>query len=203
MRVGSRLNLMPSRRSGLGHPGFTRTMSSRGPIEDEHLFGYTSGRWLWNERQQLESRYRYFDVSSVKKLACDLMGSKGCVSLEKIGEGNYNKAFRLVLQNGQNIIAKIPNPNAGPAEYTTASEVATMEFGRTILNLPIPEVLAWSATTQNPCRSEYVIMEEAEGSQLHKVWSQMGLRAKRDVVHQIVEIERRMLSVSFDKCVLL
>lgn len=176
-------------------------MSSYNPTENEQLFSCTSGRWLWNEKQQLDARYRHFNISSLKNLACEVIGSTGSISLEKIGEGNYNKAFRLVMPNSRNLIVKIPNPNAGPASYTTASEVATMEFGRIVLNLPVPKVLAWSAMSQNPVESEYIIMEEAKGSQLHTVWPELELRAKRDIIHQIVDIEKKMLSVSFDKCV--
>lgn len=32
------------------------------------------------------------------------------------------------MDNGTEIVAKLPNPIAGPAYYTTASEVATREF---------------------------------------------------------------------------
>ena len=46
----------------------------------------------------------------------------------KFREGQYNKVFQLVMDNGAQVVAKIPNPNAGPAYYTTASEVATVDF---------------------------------------------------------------------------
>jgi len=32
------------------------------------------------------------------------------------------------MDDGTEIIAKLPNPNAGPCHLTTASEVATREF---------------------------------------------------------------------------
>jgi hypothetical protein len=48
--------------------------------------------------------------------------------MEKLGERSYNKTFRLVMANGKVIVARIPNPNAGPASLTTASEAATMDF---------------------------------------------------------------------------
>jgi hypothetical protein len=134
------------------------------------LFCYTSGRWLWNECEQLGARYRRFDVPSLQQAACQAVGADRCISFEKIGEGNYNKAYRLEMEDGRRVIAKVPHPNAGPRVLTTASEVATMEFVRTILNIPVPQVLAWSATDQNPVQAEYIIMEEASGSQLHKVW---------------------------------
>jgi hypothetical protein len=46
----------------------------------------------------------------------------------KFREGQYNKVFQLIMDNGAEVVAKIPNPNAGPAHYTTASEVATVDF---------------------------------------------------------------------------
>jgi len=52
------------------------------------------------------------------------------VNVSKLSEGNFNKVFLATMQNGKQLIVKIPNPNSGPAHYTTASEVATMQFVR-------------------------------------------------------------------------
>lgn len=43
----------------------------------------------------------------------------------KCREGLHNKAFVLTMDNGTEVVAKLPNPNAGPAHCTTASAVAT------------------------------------------------------------------------------
>jgi len=48
--------------------------------------------------------------------------------MTKLAEGSFNKVFRLVMDNGNVAIARIPNPNAGPEYYTIASEVATMDL---------------------------------------------------------------------------
>lgn len=92
------------------------------------LFNYTSGRWLWDEEQQLQARYKYFNVPQLQTLAAQAIGSQSCDSISKLAEGGFNKVFRLTMNDGRSILARIPNPNAGPAFYTTASEVATMEF---------------------------------------------------------------------------
>ena len=34
------------------------------------------------------------------------------------------------MQDGSEVVVKIPNPNAGPSHYTTTSEVATMQYVR-------------------------------------------------------------------------
>ena len=39
-----------------------------------------------------------------------------------------NKAYILTMDNGTEVLAKLPNPYAGPSFYTTASEVATRTF---------------------------------------------------------------------------
>jgi hypothetical protein len=46
----------------------------------------------------------------------------------KYREGQHNKVFQLTMDNRAEVAVKIPNPNAGPACYTTASEVATMDY---------------------------------------------------------------------------
>lgn len=94
----------------------------------EHFFRYTSGRWLWDEEQQLRDRYKAFDVSQLQILAAQAVGSDSCASITKLAEGGFNKVFRLLMSDGKTVLARIPNPNAGPPFYTTASEVATMEF---------------------------------------------------------------------------
>lgn len=50
--------------------------------------------------------------------------------MEKFADGMHNKAFLMTMDDRQQIVAKIPNPNAGLPHYTTASEVATMDFVR-------------------------------------------------------------------------
>lgn len=147
----------------------------------------------------MEARYRRFDVHSLQQAACQAVGANKCISLEKIGEGNFNKAYLLEMEDGQKVIAKIPHPNAGPKVLTTSSEVATMEFARIVLNLPVPKVLAWSATDQNPVQTEYIIMEQAVGTQLHEVWQDISVRKKGDIIREIVDVEKKLLSISFDR----
>ncbi|KAJ6121362.1 hypothetical protein N7512_003827 [Penicillium capsulatum] len=147
--------------------------------------------------QQLRARYKVFNVSELQQVAAKTIGSSSCVSIIKLAEGGYNKVFRLLMDDGKTVLARIPNPNAGPSFYTTASEVATMDFARYILQLPIPRVLDWSATSYNSVGSEYVIMEEATGSQLAMTWGDLSPDTKLSVMRELVTIETRMMSLSF------
>ncbi|RAH44731.1 uncharacterized protein BO95DRAFT_464731 [Aspergillus brunneoviolaceus CBS 621.78] len=165
--------------------------------ENEHFFRYTSGRWLWDEEQQLRDRYKVFDVAALQSLAANAVRSDSCLSMTKLAEGGYNKVFRLIMNDGKKVLARIPNPTAGPAFYTTASEVATMELARDFLQISVPRVLDWNATSKNAVDSEYIIMEEASGTQLGVIWDQLNPDKKLSIMREIVNVESKMLAVSF------
>ncbi|KAF2010202.1 phosphotransferase enzyme family protein [Aaosphaeria arxii CBS 175.79] len=174
-------------------------MAPECPKQADPLFFYTSGRWLWNEDKQLQERFRYFLVPELQEAGRHAVGASRCLAITKIGEGNLNKAYRLEMDDGQIVVGKIPHPNAGPSFFTTASEVATMEYARSVLGLPVPKVLAWSASDNNPVGAEYIIMEEAKGTQLNRVWDDLPLKFRCDILRQVVDIESRLLSVSFQQ----
>lgn len=113
---------------------------TEGTADLEALNRFTSGRWLWNERQHLACRYVKFDLSTLLQLAASAVGSRSCTQVLKISEGQYNKVFQLTMNDGREITAKLPNPNAGRPHFTTASEVATMDlYG--LLSFPASVVL--------------------------------------------------------------
>ncbi|PTU21289.1 hypothetical protein P175DRAFT_0459676 [Aspergillus ochraceoroseus IBT 24754] len=162
------------------------------------FFRYTSGRWLWDEEQQLRDRFSPFNIPELQKVAASSVGAKKCVTITKLAEGSFNKTFRLMMDNGMTVIARIPHPIAGPQHYTTASEVATMEFARSILEIPVPRIYAWSADVKNPVESEYIIMEEAPGEKLEDIWNNLSLEEKIAIMKDLVLLEKKMISVSFN-----
>ncbi|KAL2854740.1 kinase-like domain-containing protein [Aspergillus pseudodeflectus] len=166
----------------------------------EALNRFTSGRWLWNERQQLACRYVNFDLDTLLQLAASAIGSRSCTEVLKISEGQYNKVLQLTMNDGREIIAKLPNPNAGRPHFTTASEVATMDFLRNVLNLPVPRVYAWcSRVSGNPVGAEYIFMEKQAGIILTNVWDTLKGKQKVQILDQIVDIERRLAATKFSQ----
>jgi hypothetical protein len=55
----------------------------------------------------------------------------------------YNKVISLKMENGEEVLARIPNPNAGHPEYCVASEVATLDFVRRSV---LAKLLDWLMT---------------------------------------------------------
>ncbi|KAH0841197.1 hypothetical protein FOPE_06512 [Fonsecaea pedrosoi] len=189
----------PARGIRLSHPLSAPRSYSSCDTDNESFYRYSGGRWLWDEEKQLQTRYKRFNVPELQRLAAKSVEAQACVSMIKLAEGGFNKVFRLVMDDDSVVIARIPNPNAGPSFKTTASEVATMDFARTILKIPVPKVLAWSGSSKNPVGSEYILMEEASGTPLYKVWEGMEIHDKLKIVDDIVDIEKKLLSISFTR----
>ncbi|KAL3460871.1 hypothetical protein BJX64DRAFT_289811 [Aspergillus heterothallicus] len=104
------------------------------------------------------------------------------------------------MDDGREIIAKLPNPNAGRPHFTSASEVAAMDFLRNVLNLPVPRVYAWSSrASENPLGAEYILMEKQAGVVLTNVWDTIKGKQKVQVLDQVVDIERRLAAIKFSK----
>ena len=105
--------------------------------------------------------------------------------------------FLLRAKDGREVIARIPTPIAGPSHYTTASEVATMDFLRVVLKLPVPRVLAYSASSDNSVGAEYMLMERVKGESLSSKWSSLTANEVRCIMTQIADIERNIFAFQF------
>ncbi|KGO76261.1 Aminoglycoside phosphotransferase [Penicillium italicum] len=164
--------------------------------DEDSIYHYTSGRWLWNEKEQLSRRYVKFNLAELVKIATHATGSKSCVEVQKLPEGNFSKVFLLTMEDGKEVIAKLPNPNAGYQYFTTASEVATMDYVRSVLNIPTPTVYAWSPSTEE-IGAEYIIMERSRGVELSKLWDDIPGPDKLQIVRQLVVFEKALVSTRF------
>ncbi|KAJ7090561.1 kinase-like domain-containing protein [Mycena crocata] len=167
------------------------------PESDESFFRYTSGRWLYNESQQMAQRYTKFDVPALNRVISSVCGGASVLFMQK-KEGVFNKSFIATLTNGRQVVARIKNPVAGPAHLCTASEVATMDFARNVLGVPVPKVLTWSSqAATNGVGAEFIVMQSAPGVQLSAIWSTLGPRDKKNIVNSLIATEQRLLEARF------
>ncbi|KAI9685112.1 MAG: hypothetical protein M1820_010834 [Bogoriella megaspora] len=166
-------------------------------ISRDELFQYTNGRFLAQEKHQRDRRYIKFDVDALCDIAASTGPSVSPVRLVEKLEGGFSKALRIQKEDGTELIAKIPLPIAGPARYTTASEVAVLEYVRSGTNVPVPTVYAWSSDKSNPVGAEYIIMEHATGVQLYKVWDELQDIKRLALIKRLVELESELMALQF------
>ena len=94
----------------------------------DDFFRYSAGRWLWSEEEQFAARYVRFNIQALCSVAAKSVSSTSCSMITKMPEGNFNKSFLVTMTDGKEVVAKVPNPNAGRPHFNTASEVATMDY---------------------------------------------------------------------------
>ncbi|EAW23511.1 uncharacterized protein NFIA_022220 [Aspergillus fischeri NRRL 181] len=93
------------------------------------------------------------------------------------------------------VVAPVPNADSGIPHLTIASEVATMDYARNKLGMPVPKVLAWSSrASDNPVRAVYIIMEKVPGSSLAHVWPQLSNDQKRDIIQAIAKFDVKLVN---------
>lgn len=188
------------------------------PINREDLFKYTNGRFLANEKQACDRRYVTFDVDRLCAIAASTGGQQYSPvhAIEKM-EGGFSKALLLHKEDGSEIIAKIPFTIAGPPKYTTASEVAVLQYCKFLAfiscccailtklpmtvhahtQVPVPKILTWSCDASNPVGAEYIMMEKAPGIQLFEEWDKISDMDKWGIVQQLAKLEGEITEIRF------
>ncbi|KAL5342729.1 kinase-like domain-containing protein [Aspergillus crustosus] len=141
----------------------------------DDFFKFTRGRFILSEKENLQQREIRFDLNRLADIAAASVDATQCIAIKKYPDGTYNKAFLMTMDNGLEVVAKVPNPNAGIKHFTTASEVATMDFARRVLDTPVPRVYSWNSRADtHPVGAEFIIMEKAQvlvaTTRLQKQW---------------------------------
>jgi Phosphotransferase enzyme family len=134
-------------------------------------------------------------VRALEDIVATALGAKSCkglVKIRKLAEGASNKVFTSTVRS-RRVIVKLPDPVVPPS-LATASEVATLEYLRTEFDMPVPRVLAWSSSNDNPTGCEYIVMEEVLGQRLDLVWgTSFRFEEKLAVVNQVHSLQCRFL----------
>ncbi|DAA75079.1 TPA_exp: Uncharacterized protein A8136_2177 [Trichophyton benhamiae CBS 112371] len=167
-----------------------------GPNENDELFTYTSGRFLYNERCRLEERQVSFNIGALKDAAEKHVGHGKITSLQKLAEGGFNRIFLLTSEDGFQAVAKIPYSITVPKKYTIASEVATTDLLRS-KGVPVPRIFGWCADSNNPVGVEYIIMEKASGIPLETRWFDLSKHERHYLVTSLVDIEKKLFDIPF------
>jgi hypothetical protein len=70
---------------------------------------------------------------------------------------------------------------------------------RSVLNTPVPKAFSWNSSSDNPVAAEYVLMENARGVSLSKIWDDLDVELQFKVLKKIAMYQRAWSDVSFSK----
>lgn len=107
-------------------------------------------------------------------------------------QGAFNKVY-VITGSQAEYVMRVSLP-VDP-RFKTLSEVAILELLHKVTSIPVPEVIAFDASTQNELGLEWIIMKRVPGESLNKIWGSMAWSGKCGVVRQIVDIMARMFRI--------
>ncbi|KAG8625008.1 hypothetical protein KVT40_006759 [Elsinoe batatas] len=166
--------------------------------QPDELYSYTSGRWLWDEEQHLLARQRWFDIKALAAVAIDVKQASRCLSITKVADGEHSRVLRLIMDNRQSVVVRIPYLSQQDAASSISSEAAIMTFVADALKLPVPRPLLCEPSADNPVGCEYLMMEEASGTPLHDVWHLKNIIDRAAIAESLIEIQANLISTAFD-----
>lgn len=152
---------------------------------------------MQNEAEQTIAHRVAYDLDALTTVAAHAAGSKACIRVDALPGGMHNKVLLLTMDDGRQVIAKLPYPVAGQRHFTTASEVATMDWLRTSTMTPVPKVLAWCSRAETtPVEAEYIIMEKAYGVPLKSKWAALKVTERFEVAKFIAQLQEQWSAAS-------
>lgn len=72
---------------------------------------------------------------------------------------------------------------------------------RTVLDIPVPILYGWSGRADNVVGAEYILMEEARGTEASYCWDKLAYTSKLAIMEELVTIQNKFLSHSFTQWV--
>lgn len=77
-----------------------------------------------------------------------------------------------------------------------------MEKVQNVIGIPVPKVLDWDDGISNSAESEYILMEEAKGTPLNELWTDMRIDDKWKIVAEVVAMQKKLQSAIFSRLAL-
>lgn len=112
------------------------------------------------------------------------IGRDNTYGIKHLWDGVYNKFYSVNFVSNRYVI-KLTLPVCPRTK--TESEVATMRWTRANTNLPLPSVIDYDSSANNPIGCEWILMTRVEGVPLSSCWREIELGSKERIVRAMAE----------------
>ncbi len=102
--------------------------------------------------------------------------------------------FQITMNDGSEVLARLPYPSTKPNRFAIASEVATLDLVRAN-HVPVPKVLYYSADTDNPVGAEFMIMEKLPGRPIGEMWFDLSEDQRLKIISEVVQTEVKLSKI--------
>jgi hypothetical protein len=123
------------------------------------------------------------DLEALKRTLQSLKASSK-VKVTFLAQGAFNKLYDVEIDD-ESLVMRVSLP-VDPC-YKTLSEVATVNWIRRTTNLPVPTIIRYEPSRENPVGFEWILMTKLPGKTLAHSWRYLPLTAKSNLVRQLAK----------------
>jgi aminoglycoside phosphotransferase (APT) family kinase protein len=134
------------------------------------------------------------DLTALSDLVHTRIGLK-ITSCQKVTRGTYHEIYMLSTEDGRKLIARLCRSPRNPSALR--SEVATMALVRSRTSIPIPVVHFFEDSPSNEVGMQFLVMDHVEGVNLYRIWDDLTLEHKKDVLTQIASVLGQLANMEF------
>ncbi|PGH01708.1 hypothetical protein AJ80_08975 [Polytolypa hystricis UAMH7299] len=122
------------------------------------------------------------------------LGADGLCEIQTYGGGACNELYFLKTHDGY-FLMRVSLPVR--LLQKTMSEVATIEFARSEISMPVPTIVAYHPSTRNELGFEWMLMGMMPGEPLDKKWTKLPMSAKEELVRQLARYQAKLFEKRF------
>nr|POE77970.1 altered inheritance of mitochondria protein 9, mitochondrial [Quercus suber] len=142
-------------------------------------------RWLDRDTERRNARELHFDFDTLLSIAVKTSKDARRVVACAKKEGGFNRVFAIELDDGTNVVARLPTRLAGPPV-------------RENTKIPVPKILAWDVDSKtSPVGADYMVMDAIHGVSLKDVWGQMTGVQHIQCIDSIGKIAKQICALDF------
>ncbi|KJK68671.1 Phosphotransferase enzyme family protein [Aspergillus parasiticus SU-1] len=121
------------------------------------------------------------DPQVIKQTVQSLLPSS-TVQVTFLGQGALNKIYDVKIDN-EIFVMRVSLP-VDPY-YKTMSEVSTLDWISRTTNIPVPRVITYQSSRDNPIGFEWIIMTKMPGRPLKELWRSLSFSVKTSLVGEL------------------
>lgn len=125
-----------------------------------------------------------------------LASEKDCI-VEFFTAGSFNRLYLVEVPGQEKLLMRISLP-VDPRNKILG-EVATVRWLRRFTSIPVPEIIAFDASSDNEIGFEWILMPFIAGTSAYSLWRKTPMITKEGLVKQVAKFQAQILEASETK----
>lgn len=135
-------------------------------------------------------------IPAIRKLLAQQLPQLAGGEIEYFSAGTFNRLYSISSPAWNRVFLLRVSIPVEPF-FKTESEVATLEYVRQHTTMPVPRVIAFSSSADNPLGYEWIITEMLDGVPLRTVWDRMPPASRSRLFAELAGHVKGLLSLRF------